>query len=170
MAERDDLGARVEPGEAERSSEKIRQDIAAKRETISDTVDRLGERIQEKLDWRGYVARYPYWAIGTAAGVGFLASSLFRRRPSPADRIVDAFADTIEGVSSKLRDAVGGIAHAGTRGVMKGAVTGMIAKAAADWLKEAASQAIRSNGSESRRAEQYSSTYNPAPDSSRVYS
>jgi hypothetical protein len=157
--------------EAERSSEKIRQDIAAKRETISETVDRLGERIQEKLDWRGYVSRYPYWALAAAAGAGFLASSIFRRRPTPSDRIVDAFAETIEGVSGRLRSAVGDIAHAGTRGVMKGALTAMVAKAAADWLKQAATQAIRSNGSGSGRPEeQFSSTYNPVPGSPRAYS
>ena len=33
----------------ERSAEAIRQDIAAKRDSISETVDKLGERIQELI-------------------------------------------------------------------------------------------------------------------------
>ncbi len=61
MAERTDVATRMrtEIEGPERSAEEIRQDIAAKRESISETVDRLGERIQETLDWREYVVEYP---------------------------------------------------------------------------------------------------------------
>ncbi len=142
MAERDDLKS-----EAERSSERIRQDIAAKRETISETVDRLGERIQEKLDWRGYVSEYPYLAIGAAAGVGFLVSTLIRRRSSPLDRVTDAITDMVDEigdhVGSAVRGAVGGaITRAGGRGLVKATLYGVATKMAVDWLKSAASNAL----------------------------
>lgn len=138
MAERDDV--RSDP---ERSSDKIRQDIAAKRETISETVDRIEERIQEKLDWKGYVAEYPYWAIGAAAGLGFMAAAMLRRRSSPIDRITDAVADTADDIGGHLLSAVGGVlARAGGRGLVKGTLYGIATKMAVDWLKGAASNPL----------------------------
>ena len=44
---------------AERSTEDIRRDIAKAEESISRTVDQIGERIKENLDWREYVKRSP---------------------------------------------------------------------------------------------------------------
>jgi ElaB/YqjD/DUF883 family membrane-anchored ribosome-binding protein len=55
----------------ERSSEDIRQAIAREKENVSQTVEQIGERIKEKMDWRGYVRDSPYWAIGAAAGLGY---------------------------------------------------------------------------------------------------
>ena len=67
----------------ERSAREIRQDIAAKRETISETVDKLGERIHQTLDWREYVGSTGRCA-GLSAGVGFwsreFSSESLRRR------------------------------------------------------------------------------------------
>ena len=56
----------------ERSTEDIRQDIAKEKENISQTIEQIGERINEKLAWRGYVKESPYWALGAAAGLGYL--------------------------------------------------------------------------------------------------
>ena len=58
----------------ERSSDDIRQDIVKGEENISQTVEQIGERIKEKLDWREYVKDSPYVALGAAAGIGYLAS------------------------------------------------------------------------------------------------
>jgi len=56
MAERTNLATQRRADEAEeRSAHENRQDIAAKRETISETVDKLGERIHQTLDWREYI-------------------------------------------------------------------------------------------------------------------
>lgn len=61
MAERTNVATlqRVQDETSDRSAVAIRQDIAAKRESISETVDKLGDRIHETLDWREYVAEYP---------------------------------------------------------------------------------------------------------------
>ncbi len=67
-------------GSTERSSQEIQQDIVAKEQEISESVLELSERIQEKFDWREYVAKHPYAAVGIAAGVGLLASRLLTRR------------------------------------------------------------------------------------------
>ena len=70
MAERGFLSDTKE-ADVERSTEEIRQDIAKGEENISQTVEQIGERIKEKLDWRGYVRDSPYWALGVAAGLGW---------------------------------------------------------------------------------------------------
>src|SRR5215831_3885142 len=106
MAERTSLATVSEHSEkpSQRSAEDIRQDIAAKRDSISETVDRLGERLHETLDWRSYVAEHPLVFLGLAAGAGFVVSGIFKRRPSPADRIVDAVADMVEDVTDRVRE------------------------------------------------------------------
>lgn len=60
--------------DVERSAEDIRSDISKKEENIHQTVEQIGERIKEKLDWREYVKASPYWALGAAVGLGCLAS------------------------------------------------------------------------------------------------
>ena len=95
----------------ERSSEEIRQDIFEKLESLSKTVDQLGNRINETFDWREQVARHPYIAFGAAAGLGFLLSGLFKPSPSPGERIMDTISETVEGIgntlNSSLKDGTG---------------------------------------------------------------
>src|SRR5437016_2611514 len=85
--------AQSEATDAERSADEIRQDIAAKRESITETVDRLSDRFQQTFDWRTYVSNYPVAALGVAAGLGFLASGILKPRATPAERMKDALAD-----------------------------------------------------------------------------
>src|SRR5215510_14620913 len=116
MAERDDLtSASYSPSSwqgrepisgAERSAEEIRQDIAARRESITDAVDRLSDRFQQTLDWRTQVSDYPLVAIGVAAGVGFLVSRIFKPRQSAGDRIKDALAYGIEDLTGRIRSHI----------------------------------------------------------------
>jgi hypothetical protein len=98
-------------GAVERSAQEIREDIAATRESISETVDRLGERLQRSLDWKEYVVEHPYVALGASAGLGFLISGLFKRRPGPRDRMVEALAETVEDFSDRVRDNLDQVLH-----------------------------------------------------------
>jgi len=131
MAEREDVRGAGEAGD-KRSSEDIRRDIATKEGTISRTVEQIGERIQEKLDWRGYVKDSPYWALGAAAGLGYLASRMFRTRATPMERIMNSLA-------GEVRDSLDGL-RAGP-GLMRVTLLGIATKAAAGWLKHATSTA-----------------------------
>src|SRR5438270_8454225 len=97
---------RTEERALERSAEEIRQDIVAKRESITETVDRLGDRIHQTFDWREYVADYPYVALGVAAGLGVLLSGIFKPRPTPRERILEAVAETFEDFTDRLRSTV----------------------------------------------------------------
>jgi ElaB/YqjD/DUF883 family membrane-anchored ribosome-binding protein len=130
--------------DVERSTEDIRRDIAKKEENISRTVEQIGERIQEKLDWRGYVKDSPYWALGAAAGVGFLASGMFRTRATPVKRIMNSVAGEVRDSLDSLRAIAAG------PGLIKVTLLGLATKAAAGWLQHATSTAVSSVGAAPR--------------------
>jgi ElaB/YqjD/DUF883 family membrane-anchored ribosome-binding protein len=137
MAERTDLTKVVDADvEIERSVDDIRRDIVNRRESISDTVERLGDHIQQRLDWREYLAEHPMISIGAAAGVGLLLSGLLKRRQSPRERIFDALAEGFEDITGQLSGPLRVLQ--GRRGIthgVKGAAMSLVAKGIADSLR-----------------------------------
>jgi ElaB/YqjD/DUF883 family membrane-anchored ribosome-binding protein len=121
----------------ERSSEEIRRDIASTRESITETVDQLSNRFGQKLDWRTYVSDHPLAALGVAAGIGFLASGLFRRRGSSKHRVTDALVNTVEDLTDRFRYQLDGMGlkRPGLKGTIKTAAAGAIARAATAYLR-----------------------------------
>jgi len=139
MAEREYLSNTRERG-SERSTEDIHQDIAKKEENISQTVEQIGERIKEKLDWRGYVKDSPYWALGAAAGLGYLASEMFITRTTPMERIMGSIAEEVRDTLGDLRAGAAG------PGLIKVALLSIATKAAVSWMKNATSTDVASGG------------------------
>ena len=147
MAERNNLTAnRLESASTtdttratERSADDIRQDIAARRESISEAVDRLSDRFQRTLNWRSYVSDYPLAALGVAAGVGFLVARIFKPRPSAGERIKDALAYGIEDFTGRIRNQLNDLAPRksglGVGKTVKAAAAGLITKAVTDYLQ-----------------------------------
>lgn len=138
MAEKTNLATSPTLNNDDRSAEEIRQDIAARRESISETVDRLSDRFQKTLDWRTYVSEHPMVAVGVAVGAGFLLSGLFKPRPSPRDRILDAVAESIEDVTDRFRHQVDGLnikRSSGLGTTAKSALLGLLTKVAIDYGK-----------------------------------
>lgn len=130
MAEREHL-SNTREADVERSTEDIRQDIAKGEENISRTVEKIEDRIKEKLDWRGYVKDSPYWALGAAAGLGYLASGMFITRTTPMERIMGSIAE-------EVHDSFGGVlARAAGPGLITVVLLGVATKAAAGWIKKA---------------------------------
>lgn len=117
----------------ERSSEEIRQDIAKGEENLTQTVEQIGERIKEKLDWREYVAESPYLAVGIAAGIGYLASRMLVKRPSPMERIVGSVAEEVRG----QLDGMGRSSQGAD--LLKVTLLGIATKAAVHWVRNRAS-------------------------------
>jgi len=154
MAEREYLSNTRERG-GERSTEDIRQDIAKGEENISQTVEQIGEHIKEKLDWRGYVKDAPYWALGAAAGLGYLASGMFITRTTPMERIMGSIAE-------EVRDSLGGL-HTGAAGpgLIKVTLLGIATKAAASWIKNATSTSVASGSAVPRPQTGRGSTISP---------
>jgi len=134
MTEREHLSNEKE-ADVERSSEDIRQDIAREKENISQKFDQIGDRIKEKLNWREYVKDSPCWAIGAAAGLGYLTSRLFITRTTPMERIMRS-------VAEEVRGSLGGlIARSAGPGLIKVTLLDIATKAAAGWIKNATSTA-----------------------------
>lgn len=115
-----------------RNTDAIRQNIAQAEQEMSQTVEEIGDRIKEKLEWQEYVKEKPYVAMGIAAGLGFLASALFAKRKTPMERLLDS-------VSDEVRDAAGGmVARTAGPGLVKVTLLGIASKAAVGWLQNAA--------------------------------
>jgi hypothetical protein len=133
------IGAPGVTGVSERSAAEIRQDIAARRETITEAVDRLSDRFQRTLDWRAHVSDYPLAALGVAAGVGFLVARIFKPRQSAGERIKDALAYGIEDLTSRVRHQLDDLTARkqglGVGQTVKAAATGLITKAVTDYLR-----------------------------------
>jgi len=133
MVEREHLSNEKE-ADFERSSEDIRQNIAKEKENISQKIDQIGERIKEKLDWHGYVKDSPYLAIGVAAGLGYIGSRVLITRTTPMERIMDS-------IAGEVRGSLGGlIPGAAGHGLIRMTLLGVATKAAAGWIKNAASK------------------------------
>jgi ElaB/YqjD/DUF883 family membrane-anchored ribosome-binding protein len=148
--------------DVERSSEDIRQDIAKGGDNISQAVDQIDERIQEKLDWREYVKDSPYWALGAAAGIGYFASRMFIPRTTPMERIINSLAD-------EARDSLGGLlARAAGPGLVKATLLGIAMKAAANWINSAGSADVASGGARPRPRAKRGSPNRPRVDTQRI--
>jgi len=75
----------------DRSIEEIRNNIEQTRSEITNTVDKLGERLKETVDWRSYVTEYPLIAVGGAALVGFyLTRKLLTPKRSPTEELLQS--------------------------------------------------------------------------------
>ncbi len=116
-----------------RDSDDIRQDIAKGKLSISQTVDQIGERIEEKLDWREYVKNSPYGALGVAAALGYLASRVLTPRTTPMERIMRP-------ITEEIRNSLGGMILKSTGpGLIKVTLIGIATKAAVGWAMNATS-------------------------------
>jgi ElaB/YqjD/DUF883 family membrane-anchored ribosome-binding protein len=160
MAERAHPSNKNEP-DVERSSEDIRQDIAKEKEKISRTVDQINERINDKLDWREYVKDSPYWAIGAAAGLGYLAARVFMTRTTPMERIMGS-------IAGEVRNSLGGlIVGAAGPGLIKVTLQVMATKAAANWIRKAISTTVDSRDAGTRPRTGRASTITPEGEPSK---
>jgi hypothetical protein len=139
MAERDNVSILANRTNlvTERRAEEIRQDIAAKRESITETVERLNDKFQSTLDWRTYAGDYPLVALGLAAGLGYVVSRIFTPKPTPRQRIMEAIADSVE----DFKDQFGGYLEvvppkkSAVSTSVKAAASALLTKAATDYVK-----------------------------------
>ncbi len=126
--------------EIERSTEEIRHDIDREGENLSRTAQQIGDRIKEKLDWGAYVKDSPYWALGAAAGLGFLAAKMLQTRSTPMERIVDS-------LTEEFRGSLGGL-HVGAAGpsLIQMTLLGIATKVATGLIKKTNPSADSSGG------------------------
>ena len=118
--------------DGDKNADKIRQDIAQAEQEMSQTVEQIGDRIKEKLDWQEYVRDSPYVAMGIVAGLGYLASGMFIKKKSSMDRLLDVVADEVRGAAGGM------VARTAGPGIVKITLLGIASKAAVNWLQNAA--------------------------------
>jgi len=97
------------------------------------------------------VTEYPVVALGLAAGVGFLVAGIFKREPTPQERIMDAIADITDDLTGRLGSAAGDLVKKKVmKTTFKAAFTTMVTKAVVDFAKQKALNALGDNQSRSR--------------------
>lgn len=128
----------------ERNTKDIRRDIAKEIENITQTIEQIGGRINKKLDWRKYLNDYPYWALGAAAGLGYLTSGMFLSGTTPRKCAIGSYTD-------EDRNSLGSL-FAVTAGssLLKATLLGIATKAAVSWITKASST-VAENSSERTR-------------------
>lgn len=134
---------------ANRNSAQLRNEIEASREAITDTIKRIDDRMHRAVDWRAQVRDHPLVAVGAAAVGGMLLAGVFRRKPTPSERILDAIAESVEDVTDKLRYRIGSqLTRTVTSNLLKTAITTMVMKKATDYLLHTSANDLNSNISE----------------------
>jgi len=145
------MSARSHDGGGDRSIEEIRRDIERRRDSITRTVDQVGQKVQETLSWREQVGDHPYAALSLAAGAGFLLALAIRRRRTPSERLVEALADNVEEIGESLRDAIRGAgspSRSGLFGSLAGVAGAMATRAAMDLARDRLTSRFGSSRSE----------------------
>jgi len=132
------------PEPAERSTEDLRQEIKDKKEAIAETLNRLDQRVQRAIDWRAQVGDHPYLALGLAVGVGCLFAGIFKSKPSPRERIMEALAEGVEDIADQVRNRIDSQFRRPARGgALKGAAAALVTKAATAYLRNKLSRAFK---------------------------
>ena len=130
---------------AERSTKDIRRDIAKEIGNITETIEKIGGRINKKLDWREYLNDYPYWALGAAAGLGYLASGIFLSDTRPRRCTLESYTDEDHNSLGSLFAGTAG------SGLIKATLLGVATKAAVSWMTNASSTILGKSGERSRQ-------------------
>jgi len=134
---------------ATRNPEQLRSEIESSKEAITDTIKRIDDHIHRAVNWREQVREHPFVALGAAAVGGVLIAGMFSRKPSPRDRIVDAIAESVEDITDSVRNRIGNqLTRTMTGGLLKTAVTTVVAKKVTEYLKQKTANGLNSNNSE----------------------
>ena len=132
------------PKPMERSSEDLRQEIEAKKEALAETINRLDQHVRRAVDWRAQVGDHPYLALGLAVGVGCVLAGIFKSKPSPSERIMEALAEGVEDIAGQARNRTGSrFRRHSTGGALKTAAAALAMKAATAYLRKKLSRAFK---------------------------
>lgn len=127
---------------AERSPEDLRQEIQDKKEAIAETLNRLDQRVHRATDWRAQAGDHPYLALGLAVSAGCLLARIFKRKPGPRERMLDALAESIEDLSDQMRERIDAqFGRPARSGALKATVAALATKAATTYLSNRLSRA-----------------------------
>ena len=120
----------------ERSTDEIRRDIEMRRQSIAQTVEQAGQKIEESLDWHTQVREHPFAALALAAGAGYLAAAIFRRRKAP--ELSKALTDGVVALSGSMSDSIrsSGRARTGLAQAIGAAATAVAGRVLVQMLRD----------------------------------
>lgn len=99
---------RVEPPQEAALRRLIEQERAA----LNHSLDRLGERFREAVDWRRHASRHRGALVAVASGAALLGLWRWRRRRTPAERAADAVVEGAREVTARACDMLGTLGSA----------------------------------------------------------
>jgi hypothetical protein len=98
-------GAGLSAAHEDLNTSDVRRNREARRAPTVRSADPV-DPVQETAGWREQVGEHPFLAVGTAFVVGGLLSGLFRHKPTPRERMLDALADSFEAITHGVRNRV----------------------------------------------------------------
>ncbi len=130
------------PEPVENSPEDLRQEIKDKKEAIAETLNRLDQRVHRATDWRAQAGDHPYLALGLAVSAGCLLAGIFKRKPSPRERMMEALAEGVEDLTEQVRERFDAqFSRPASGGALKATVAALATKAATTYLSNKLSRA-----------------------------
>jgi hypothetical protein len=84
----------------------LRRLIDAERQALDHSLDRLGDRLRDTVDWRRHASRHRGALVAAASGAALLGFWRWRRRRSPAERAAAAVVDGAREVTAQACDAL----------------------------------------------------------------
>lgn len=112
------------------SAAELRYEISTHRAALVETINDLDERFQQVVDWRTHVGAHPYVAVGIAASIGLWATTLFKRKLTPKERMLEAMAESVEHICGESSRQFGSLLSrvtpqrsSGLRGLLLGLAT-----------------------------------------------
>jgi hypothetical protein len=111
MAEVTDVTRSLERAEPPQEAA-LRRLIDQERAALDQTLDRLGDRFRETVDWRRQVSRHRGALAAAASGAALLGIWRWRRRRSPAERAADAVVQSARDVTARACDMLGTLGSA----------------------------------------------------------
>jgi hypothetical protein len=90
----------------------LRRLIDQERAALDQSLDRLGERFRETVDWRRQVARHRGALTAVASGAALLGIWRWRRRRTPSERAADAVVAGAREVSARACEMLGTLGSA----------------------------------------------------------
>jgi hypothetical protein len=84
----------------------LRRLIDSERAALDQSLDRLGDRFRETLDWRRQVSRHRGALIAAASGAALLGAWRWKRRRSAPERAATILANGARDVATQASDAL----------------------------------------------------------------
>jgi hypothetical protein len=159
MAEVADVTKALERAEPPQEAA-LRRLIEQERAALDHSLDRLGDRFHEAVDWRRQASRHRGGIAVAAAGAALLGLWRWRRRRTPAERAADAVVEGVRDVTARAGEMLGTLGSAVSvrrraPRIVMGTLAAAAARAAMKWWDGEAGPSQRRSADEGQEEERW---------------